>query len=171
MQRALGVKTSGRDQRTLNLRPKLDPTRPVPFVSEKDVILVAVDIHVQGPHDTPSYIEVGLSALDTRDLAGTVPGYDAANFAARITSATYVGHDTAISFRPSLEGDSRLPVWISGCLRKEVAHWLHRTCHRIDASEIKIPPSDFAANIVLATHEKQEQLGKLSLFGCDLEQQ
>ena len=168
LQRVLGIKSNGQDQHTLHrkhstttawasltftVRPQLDPVRPVPFVFEKDVILVAVDIRIQGRDDAPSYIEVGLSALDTRDLAGAVPGYDAANSTSNIKCATYIAHDTATSFRPSIGSGSKLAEWALGCLRKEVAHWLHRTCHRIDASEVVTPPEDFAANIVLVAHD------------------
>ncbi|KAK1992922.1 QDE-2-interacting protein [Colletotrichum falcatum] len=79
----LGLRPRASDAAKEDAQIALD--KPVPHARDKDVVFVCIDIEVAEEHHG-TILEVGLSILDTRDIAGVPPGENGCSWAPFIRS-------------------------------------------------------------------------------------
>jgi hypothetical protein len=62
--------------------PAIDPEKPAPYPFEQQTVLIAIDLEAY-ERDHNMVTEVGVTTLDTKDLAGLAPGRDGTNWFAK----------------------------------------------------------------------------------------
>ena len=79
--------------------------RPAPLPFEQDVIFVSIDLE-WWEHQPQPITEIGISILDTEDLAGVAPGADVGGWLGQIRSR---------HFRIIEQADKVNETWVQGC--------------------------------------------------------
>ena len=107
--------------------PEVDVAKPVPYAFDLDVVFVCVDVEAY-EREPRAITEIGISSLDTRDLANIVPGEGGKDWLSKIRSR---------HFRIREHGHLRNTEFVSGCAdRFEKAFGTSEWISKADAPKV-----------------------------------